>query len=769
VSPGANDSFVIGKGDAVVCMYTNTRQHGSIELTKLWSGTKGDVTLDVGTSEGGSDTATETLTGADGTTGVTTVDTGTYYVSESVTTAGDYDSSLACVNNEANPATAVTPGANGDVTVTKGDVIVCTYTNTRQHGSIELAKAWSGTKGGVTLNVGTSMGGSDTATKVLTKTDGTTGVTTVDTGTYYVSELVTNAGDYDSSLVCTKNGHEASPGANNSFVIGKGDAVVCTFRNTRRQGSIELKKEWSGTKGDVTLKIGTSEGASDTATKTLTGADGTTGVTTVDTGTYYLSESSVPGYTASLGCTNKGNVVSPGANADVTLATGDVIVCTFNNSLNTGTIRVVELVDGVQQSNWTVGATAPAGPATISPSSVSTTADFALSKVVAAGSTTTLSQVTQAGFTAGSVSCTGPGPTQNGSTGSVAVTVKPGEAWTCTFTTSANSEPFAVAKDFSDDNPADVSVSLVCSPGSVTGVDRTASEADPANFLVNGFGTKAGTSCTATETAVPSGYTSSRTCSATLAAGECTITNSLDTAPFRVAVAFSDKNPAGVSVSVVCTGAPGGTVAGLDPTASEADPANFVVNGFGTRAGTTCTATESSVPAGYTSSGTCSATLAVGACTIINTAEVEVPGVVPVQVRGAVAVRLISAVRRRALVAGEFVRLTGRAPADCGPILRVDGETTGPVTTARDGSFDLRVGTRDLATGRHVAEVFCSRRDATLLRKTFWIAAPISSSNVLVVVLAALLVLFALGWVGLRTIAGSAAATQNARINGSSG
>jgi len=384
-----------------------------------------------------------------------------------------------------------------------------------------------------------------------------------------------------------------------------------------------------------------------------------------------VSESSVPGYTGSLGCTNKGNVVSPGANGGVMVATGGVIVCTFDNSVNTGTIRVVELVDGAQQSNWTVGATAPAGPATISPSSVSTPADFALSKVVAAGSTTTLSQVTQAGFTAGPVSCTGPRPTQDGSTGSVAVTVKPGETWTCTFTTSANAAPFAVAKDFSDDNPADVSVGLVCSSGSVTGVDQTASEADPGNFLVNGFATLAGTTCTATETAVPSGYTSSQTCSATLAAGGCTITNTLN--------------------------------------------------------------------------------------------------VVPVEVRGAVAVRLISAVQRRALVAGEFVRLTGRAPADCGPILRVDGESTGPVTTARDGSFDLRVGTRDLAAGRHVAVVFCSRRDATLLRKTFWIAAPISSSNVLVVALAALLVLLAIGWVGLQTITGSAAVTQKMGTGGGSG
>ena len=31
--------------------------------------------------------------------------------------------------------------------------------------------------------------------------------------------------------------------------MGKNDVVVCTFTNTRKQGSIELKKNWVGTKG----------------------------------------------------------------------------------------------------------------------------------------------------------------------------------------------------------------------------------------------------------------------------------------------------------------------------------------------------------------------------------------------------------------------------------------------------------------------------------------------------------------------------------------
>ena len=46
--------------------------------------------------------------------------------------------------------------------------------------------------------------------------------------------------------------------------MAKGDDVLCTFTNTRQQGSIELKKTWVGTAGQTTLQIGTSAGGTQT-------------------------------------------------------------------------------------------------------------------------------------------------------------------------------------------------------------------------------------------------------------------------------------------------------------------------------------------------------------------------------------------------------------------------------------------------------------------------------------------------------------------------
>jgi hypothetical protein len=101
------------------------------------------------------------LTGAAGaaplTTGTQTVNTGTYFVSE---TGGltDYSSSLACTDNGAS----VTPGANGSVSVTTGHAVICTFTNTRTPPQLSITKTPD--PNGAGYNV--SPGGTETFTIV---------------------------------------------------------------------------------------------------------------------------------------------------------------------------------------------------------------------------------------------------------------------------------------------------------------------------------------------------------------------------------------------------------------------------------------------------------------------------------------------------------------------------------------------------------------------------------------------------------------------------
>ncbi|HXG36466.1 MAG TPA: hypothetical protein VNL15_05825, partial [Dehalococcoidia bacterium] len=89
-----------------------------------------------------------------------------------------------------------------------------------------------------------------------------------------------------------------------------------------------------------------------------------------------------------------------------------------------------------------------------------------------------------------------------------------------------NSLTFLVFKDFVPDNPASVNITLVCTSGTVSNDDPTASESDPANFTVTGFAP--GTTCTATEQ-VPDGYIADQSgcVNVPLTTGSCTIINRL--------------------------------------------------------------------------------------------------------------------------------------------------------------------------------------------------------------------------------------------------
>ena len=157
-----------------------------------------------------------------------------------------------------------------------------------------------------------------------------------------VSELAhrgTGIRDYGSSYACTREGapYRSGAGTRVDVGVGSGDDVVCTFTNTRRGGTIELRKVWSGGTATTTLTVGSSVGDGDVASTTV-GTDGTTAPQAVGPGTYYLGETEVPGFSAALTCLNlaggRSTPVSAGAFDGVAVGAGDRIVCTFTNTAN---------------------------------------------------------------------------------------------------------------------------------------------------------------------------------------------------------------------------------------------------------------------------------------------------------------------------------------------------------------------------------------------------------------------------------------------------
>lgn len=351
----------VGNNDDVICVYTNTRNQGTIELKKVWSGTGGQTTLQIGTSNGGTQVDTQ-LTGAAGaaplTTGQNTVNTGTYFNSETGGLTDYTTGALVCFNDANNNGindseAAVTVGANDSVAVAAGQHVICTYTNTRNQGTIELKKHWVGTPGSTSLTIGSTIGGNEVDTQAVSGSDGTTGQNTVNTGTYYGNETggLTN---YDqSALSCYNdannngvNDSEAAVtvGASNAVTVTTGQHVICTLTNTRQQGKIELQKDFVGTSENVTIKIGTTQNASDIDSDVLS-ADGTDGEHTVDTGGYFVSEvlTTPAKYASILACfndVNHNNTVDGGDTAHtvntgtgaVSVGTNDDVICVYTNN-----------------------------------------------------------------------------------------------------------------------------------------------------------------------------------------------------------------------------------------------------------------------------------------------------------------------------------------------------------------------------------------------------------------------------------------------------
>ncbi len=109
-----------------------------IELKKVWVGTAGSTTLKIGTSAGGSQVASQAVSGANGTTGQQQVNAGTYYLSETTPTGtgGTYTSALSCrkdINKNGSIDAddwTITPGSNGSIEVHTSYLYVCTFTNT---------------------------------------------------------------------------------------------------------------------------------------------------------------------------------------------------------------------------------------------------------------------------------------------------------------------------------------------------------------------------------------------------------------------------------------------------------------------------------------------------------------------------------------------------------------------------------------------------------------------------------------------------------------
>lgn len=401
----------------VTCTITNSQNHGTITVHKDFVGTPT-----------GYNNFCFTLSPDPGNGQVCANDNGDAVFTN--VPAGDYTAT------ETQKLDAYTQsGTTCDTTmsiVNNGDSKSCTITNTRNQGTVELKKIWSGTPGQTTLNIGTSAGTSNIASVTTGVSGGdplTTNTINVDTGAYYVSETggLTN---YTPELDCTDNGTPFTPVTGNGFTVHTGDAVVCTFTNTRNTGTITIVKNTLG--GDDTFNFGVTGETASSQTIPTSGGTGTVGPLIVNTGDYSVSENSLPAGWLPNGadCFN-GNTDLNGTS--FTVAKGDSIVCTFNNKKEATIIIKKVMVGDTGTFNFT------GTPSWLSGSISANNGTLEFNNVTpktGVAYTTTETPVT--GWQLTDISCDDGSSVQpssgNVKTGTASFYVDPGETVTCTFT-----------------------------------------------------------------------------------------------------------------------------------------------------------------------------------------------------------------------------------------------------------------------------------------------------------------------------------------------
>ncbi len=226
-------------GSDIVCTIVNKRKTGKLEVIK-----KIDPPTDPGRFDLRIDGTVEKNEAANNdTTGEKTVTTGSHAVSESAddeTSLSNYSSTIVCKDNNGSGAIIAQKTGPGSlsVSVLMNADVVCTITNTRKTGKLEVVKD---------LEPQSDPGRFDLRIDGAVLADeagdgGTTGERVVNTGSHTVSETAdgeTSLNGYTSHIVCKgSNGSGATvaqgQGTSLAVQVTDGSDIVCTITNVRQ-------------------------------------------------------------------------------------------------------------------------------------------------------------------------------------------------------------------------------------------------------------------------------------------------------------------------------------------------------------------------------------------------------------------------------------------------------------------------------------------------------------------------------------------------------
>ena len=500
------------------------------------------------TSSGGTVTPANDCTDATGTTDTFQISpSGNYTVSMAETVQPGYALVGASCTGANNNGTFDNVDSVDGINLDTTDIVSCTFYNT-ELGSIEWEKRNEANlghplQGGASFTVGGASGPfacDGILTNPVTVVDngandadsdpGQLKLNNVCPGSYTVTETVAPAGfalDDDPTRAVTVASGSLIQVIGTQAVDDDGNTDESDFHN--RLGSISWeKRDETGSsphalQGGATFTLGGASGpfsCNGNVTNPVTVADngandadpaaGQIVVNNVCLGTYTVTETAAPaGYLVDDDPTRSVTVsnaeLNPVIGTQGTDDDGNTDESDFHN-IPAGTIVIVKdtVPNGPQDFSFTENIPG----CTVGP--LDDDADGTLSNMVtcsnvnAATDPYTVTENPEPTHALTALNCDDANSTENVGTRTATINLEPGETVTCTFTNTTTAQ-FIVNKDFQPNNAQNVNITLTCSSGTVANDDPSASEADPANFTVTGFGS--GTTCSASETPPPVGYT----------------------------------------------------------------------------------------------------------------------------------------------------------------------------------------------------------------------------------------------------------------------
>jgi hypothetical protein len=356
--------FVAKSGDTITCTFTNTRKTGKLEVVKQLEPEDDTGAFDL-LIDG---VAKATAVGDGGSTGEQTVNTGSHTVAEAAgnaqTSLSDYATALECKAGDGQGA--VVPSAGGSVDVTEGADIVCTFTNKRK-ATMKVVKRVVNAAGVVDADKAFAFMPDDALFLEGAEVDTfelEDGEARGPKGTFAFGEsfavVETADADYTTASSCTGDTDGGTPssgaGATVTFAPDPGEDLVCTFTNTRKTGTLEVRKELDGD-GLFDLQI---DGVTESGAAGV-GDGGTTGPKLVATGSHDVNELGhgvdLADYVVSTSCKDDGEPIETsgsgkgaGNAVSVDVEAGHAVVCTIRN-VERGSVTIVKQAVGGEQGD----------------------------------------------------------------------------------------------------------------------------------------------------------------------------------------------------------------------------------------------------------------------------------------------------------------------------------------------------------------------------------------------------------------------------------